>query len=137
MSSKLSAISDFFFSIIKTEEKMKNGADIVERIDKFLTEKNIKRTVFASAVGITNQSITDWKTRGTVPASDIALRIAEYLGVSVEWLITGVSPAKRSAEELELLKMFSQLDDAQKDGIFALMQSNIENNLKEDTKALG
>lgn len=64
-------------------------SEFVERLEKKLAEINCKRSFFVNAVGIKNQSITDWSKRGTIPAADICLRMADFLGVSVRWLLTG------------------------------------------------
>lgn len=63
--------------------------EFIDRIETLLEEKNEKRAHLAKAVGVSNQSFTDWKKRGTIPAADIALKIADHLGVSLEWLLTG------------------------------------------------
>mgnify|MGYP002626279216 FL=1 len=65
------------------------GNTFVERIDGELVKQNLKRTSFAKIVGVTNQAFTDWKRRGTIPAADIVLRIADALNVDFRWLITG------------------------------------------------
>lgn len=82
-----------FFSMIglRGEKRLENttGSDFVERIEQLLVKKNLKRTAFAKSVGVTNQAFTDWRRRGTIPAADIACRIADSLDVDLRWLITG------------------------------------------------
>ena len=63
--------------------------EFVERIDDLLKEKNLKRAALCDAIGLTHSAITDWKKRGTIPAGDVCVKIAEYLDVDVEYLITG------------------------------------------------
>lgn len=65
------------------------GKDIVFRIDSVLKKRNLKRKAVADAVGISLQPFTSWANRGSIPGADIAYHIAEYLNVSVEWLLTG------------------------------------------------
>lgn len=65
------------------------GIEFVDRIEQILVKKNLKRTAFAKSVGVTNQAFTDWRRRGTIPAADIACRIADSLNVDLRWLITG------------------------------------------------
>ena len=79
------------------------GQDIVKRVDSKLKERNLKRRAVADAVGITTQSFTHWTMRGSVPAADTAIRIARFLSVSVEWLITGKDPERLSEKERTLL----------------------------------
>ena len=64
------------------------GIEFVDRIEQILVKKNLKRTAFAKSVGVTNQAFTDWRRRGTIPAADIACRIADSLNVNLRWLIT-------------------------------------------------
>ena len=94
------------------------GIEFVERIEQQLIKKNLKRTAFAKSVGVTNQAFTDWKRRGTIPAADIALRIADALSVDLRWLITGqeqnvfsqVSPISTlSPVAIEFAKDFDRL----------------------------
>ena len=60
-----------------------------ERLDNSLKEmKKTKKELFAY-VGISPQSFYDWKNRNTIPAADIAVKIAQYLNTTVEYLITG------------------------------------------------
>lgn len=65
------------------------GKDIVFRIDSVLKKRNLKRKAVADAVGISLQPFTSWSNRGSIPGADIAYHIAEYLNVSVDWLLTG------------------------------------------------
>lgn len=73
--------------------------EFVERIDNLLKEKNLKRAALCDAVGIDVTSISAWKKRGTIPAGDVCVKIARYLDVDVEYLITGVH--KDTNEEKE------------------------------------
>lgn len=63
--------------------------DFVERIDLLLKEKNLKRSALCEAVEIDSTSISVWKKRGTIPSGDVCVKIAKYLNVDVEYLITG------------------------------------------------
>ena len=65
------------------------GLAIVNRIDEKLKERGEKRKSVADAVGISLQPFTSWAKRGSIPGADTAYYIANYLNVSVEWLLTG------------------------------------------------
>ena len=43
----------------------------------------------AEALGISPKTISAWKTRGTPPPSKYIPQIAEFIGVSVDWLVIG------------------------------------------------
>ncbi len=94
--------------------------DFVNRIDLKLQEKNLKRAALCEDLGLSSTSITDWARRGTVPAGDVCIRIADYLGVSVEWLVTG-KDAVLSSEEKTLLKQWEVLTPEQKDTLRTLL----------------
>lgn len=94
--------------------------DFVKRIDSILQEKNLKRAALCSELELSSTSITDWARRGTVPAGDICLRIAEYLNISVEWLISG-KESGLSNEEKWLLAQWGLLDPIQQDTVRTLL----------------
>lgn len=61
-----------------------------ERLEELIKEQNVSKKDLAAFAGITTQSFYDWSKRNTIPAADIALKIAQYLNTSVEYLLTGV-----------------------------------------------
>lgn len=64
--------------------------DFVERIDTLLAQQNKKRSnLYEAVTEINSHSIYDWTRRNTVPAADVAVKIAEFLNTSVEFLVTG------------------------------------------------
>ena len=111
-----------------------NGMQIVERIDRLLKERNLNRVALAEAIGIKPQNISAWSVRGTVPAGDICLKIADFLKVSAVWLITGEEEGM-SNEEKKLLTIYQKLSAQQKDTIWTLLEkweSEIE--IREDAE---
>lgn len=61
----------------------------IEQVDKLLSEKGKTKIELARYAGISTQSFYDWKNRNTVPSADVAVKIARFLGTSVEYLVTG------------------------------------------------
>ena len=94
--------------------------DFVLRIDSVLKKLNLKRASLCSDLGLSSTAITDWARRGTVPAGDICLKIADYLKVSAVWLITGKEEGM-SNEEKKLLMIYQKLTAIQKDTIWTLL----------------
>lgn len=95
--------------------------DFVKRIDEVLLERNLKRAALCNDLNLSATAITDWARRGTVPAGDICLRIADYLGVSAEWLISG-KESELTPEERHLLTLWAHLTSEQKDTISTLLE---------------
>lgn len=70
-----------------TEEDM---SDFVDRIDNLLVRQKKKRSdLYEMVKEINSHSMYDWTRRNTVPAADIAVKIADCLATSVEYLVTG------------------------------------------------
>ena len=110
-------IADFLY--VLQEERKQLAAIIVDRIDGKAAETGTSRPKLAAKAGIAKNSFVSWKTRGTIPAVDIALVIADELQCSVRWLITGVNDKQEeySVEEKNLIAKFRLLD---KQGQFEL-----------------
>lgn len=87
---------------------------------KGVTADEMMKAVFGpSATGGQYQAI---KTRGLYFRADDTLALANYFGVTVEWLLTGQdSHDSKTPEEKLFLELFSQLNDTAKATIFSLM----------------
>ena len=59
---------------------------------KLLDEKGLKNADVARATGISNMTLSDWKNGKSTPKQDKLMKIAEFLGVSLEYLMTGKEP---------------------------------------------
>ncbi len=59
----------------------------LERLEDILKQKGISKKNFLADLNLNINSISQWRSRGTVPAGKTLDRIAEYLGVSVDYLL--------------------------------------------------
>jgi len=102
----------------------KKGSGIVERVDLLLKERGLSRKALVSAGVIkTVQTVTDWDERGTIPRADVALAAADYLGVSLRWLLTGKDEVGISREQNNLLVKFGNLTGENQRNVLALIDS--------------
>lgn len=62
---------------------------ISERLFTLMKAKKITQAELAEALGITQPSVGNWKTRGTTPPMEYLPTICEVLDISWEYLITG------------------------------------------------
>lgn len=62
---------------------------ISERIFALLKSQNKSQGALSSFLGIRQATVSSWKTKGTTPAADLLEKIAEFFGVSVDYLVTG------------------------------------------------
>lgn len=92
-----------------------NGAIIVERMDSILKTKGLNRNDLCKALGFKNNTLSTWKTRGTIPAADVAIMIADFLGVSVRYLVTGECDRADEQEQSELLRQWAELSQEQQE----------------------
>lgn len=71
---------------------------IVARINTLLAQKGIQKKDFFSACGITSATFSQWNT-GEIksPRKKSLKRVADFLGVSVEYLLYGDGEEKESA----------------------------------------
>jgi len=100
------------------------GSDIVKRIDTLLKEKGETRKALIAVSGIKDtQTITDWNNRDNVPRADVALAIANYLNVSVRWLLTGADGAELTRDERNLLQKYGYLTKENQRNVQALIDS--------------
>ena len=60
-----------------------------EIYQRLLDEKGLKNADVARATGISNMTLSDWKRGKSVPKADKMKKIAKYLNVSVDYLMTG------------------------------------------------
>ncbi len=110
-----------------------NGMQIVKRISQICDEKRIVKKSVSEALKLPDNCFANWSSRGTVPAGDICIRIADYLGVSVEWLVTG-KEAALSSEERTLLKQWKVLSEEQKDTIRTLLDKWVSEHQAREKK---
>ncbi len=89
---------------------------ICERLFSTLDEKGLKAAGLCRVLGIGTNITTGWKQRNTDPPAKYIAPICEYLGCSVEYLLTGQDTEKAPATELsvnerDMLKYFKQLTE--------------------------
>lgn len=61
-----------------------------ENFEKLLKEKGVRPSDVAKATGIKTSTLTSWKQDKYTPKNDKLSLIADYFGVSVEYLTTGI-----------------------------------------------
>ena len=110
-----------------------NGIYFVKRIDERLNSVRKKRAELLRDLDLPRNAISNWEGRGNIPAGDICIRIADYLGVSVEWLVTG-KEAALSSEERTLLKQWKVLSEEQKDTIRTLLDKWVSEHQTREKK---
>lgn len=74
------------------------------RISELLDEQGKSQKDLATAVGVSTGNVSDWKSGRAKPNSDVLVRIAEYLDVTVDYLL-GVSNIRSTKALTEMYKV--------------------------------
>jgi hypothetical protein len=79
--------------------------------------------------------LTDWNN-GSIPQADTAVAMADFLGVSVRWLLTGEDEQSLSLTERNLVYDWNRLTDENQRNVRALMDSmlSVPGSKKEESK---
>jgi len=97
-----------------------------------MVEKKLSQKDLADIAGVTPPSVFEWKNEGTMPRADTAIKIADFFNVSVKWLITGESDDITN-EEKELIFLFKQLDQNDKEEITDFIRLKLKKRERDDT----
>jgi len=102
----------------------------VQRLNEVLELKNLTKSDMARICGVSAQSVNNWFVRGTIGKSS-AIKLADALGVSLEWLLgqdvgekDGLKP-----DEQRLLELYRQLPEEEQENmlrIFALRLKELD-----------
>lgn len=94
---------------------------IINRIKDLCELKELEK------INISPQVISNWKSRNSIPKADDLYRIAKYLNVTMEWLLTGENPDTTLPKDIQksVLKMLT-LNEKQRKPINVLITSQVE-----------
>ena len=97
-----------------------------------LDRKQKKPIDVSKATGISPSTFSDWKSGKSTPNADKLVKIARYLGTTVEYLVTGESseplpPVMLSEEEESLLAAYRSLNTAGKEKTAEYIRDLTEN----------
>ena len=107
------------------------GTQIVDRIDELLKNKGYKRQTLTLELNVPPQTISNWKKRGSIPPADVLYRIAQFLGVSSEFLLTGKDSSGLPIDTLELARLIERLSPDDRDEITAIAKMKLERSKKD------
>lgn len=79
-------------------------SDFWRRVDEELDYKGINRTYLAKECGFSLTNIGQGIKLGSTPSAETAVKIARVLGVSVEYLVTGIEgPNRQENKEINAI----------------------------------
>lgn len=84
---------------------------------KLLEERGVTAYKVSKATGIAGSTFSDWKNGRSTPKQDKLQKIADFFGVSVDFLITGKEETAVAQEEhIDLKAEFNRLEKLLKSG---------------------
>lgn len=101
-----------------------------EYFEKLCEKNNVKPGTVGRATGIETSTLSNWKKGGYTPKLEKMKLIAEYFGVSIDYLVTGKEKEDApifNKDHVELIGMYSRLNETQKKAVFDLLRSFLEN----------
>lgn len=90
---------------------------MIDRILNLMEIHKITAKELASKAGLSASVITDWKKGRGKPSSDAVIKLADYFGVSTDYILLGKEPAVGATEpqltqnEKELLDLLHRFDE--------------------------
>lgn len=88
----------------------------LERLNNLILGKGITRNKLLLDLGINHSAFDSWKNRDTIPSGKILLKIADYFGVSVDYLLGKESNnADLPEQDKKVLDMLHNLDKTGKE----------------------
>jgi len=74
-----------------------------KRVKTLIRQQKTTQILTAQACGLPLNTLRGWMSKGLIPPVDDAYSLAEYLGVSLEYLISG--RVKERAEQIEKVRV--------------------------------
>lgn len=109
----------------------------IDRLEMKLKERNSSKLELAETLKIRRPTLSEWKRTGAIPNAEVAIRIADYLNVSVEWLITGSDKSGYSDEEHELILKLRSLSDTNRNVVFTFVNALCQQEQENRSSKLG
>ena len=111
-----------------------------ERVDDLLDRNDINKKTLAYEAGFDASNITKGIKNNNIPSAETAVKIAQVLGVSVEYLVNGTettkSPSQKQTEQKQLRLYRKYHDLIEKMESFSEEKQTVVNNLINDLEKI-
>jgi len=110
--------------------------EMLERINKCLKEKNIKKGDLLTELDINKNAFSTWG-KGKIPSLENILKVAHYLDVSIDWLLEGKIENGLMEDEWEVVNLYKQLPEFIKPAIREQLRIAVKNEEARATMEAG
>lgn len=110
---------------------------VSDRVFQVLEEKGMTQKYFSEKTGIPQSTISDWRKKRTNPASDKIMVICNILGVTPEWLLSGVKGEGDRADSLnwyaidrdsevgKIIEVYNEMTRSQRDRLMGYIEASM------------
>jgi len=108
---------------------------VSDRAFQILEEKGMTQKFFSEKTGIPQSTISDWRKIRTNPASDKVMVICSILGVTPEWLLSGIKGDRadsldwyaihRDSEVGKIIELYNEMTRSQRDKLLGYLEANL------------
>lgn len=113
---------------------------ISQRIFDLLEKQGRKQTEFAKYIGVSTSTVSAWNKRGTDPPSCLISAIADFFGVSSEYILSGKEKPHEqngikctNTREAEMMYLFRQLSEQNQERIIGRLEYMAEQAQTEES----
>lgn len=98
-----------------------------EFFEQLLQKNHTTAYKVSKETGISQTSLSNWKSGRSTPSAKNLQKIADFFGVSTTYLLTGEEPIYETPtyndEYFEIISLYSQLTDIQKETVINMLRS--------------
>lgn len=109
------------------DDRVKERLEAYQRFINAMERKNVTPYNVSKNSNIATSTLSDWKNGKSMPKQDKMRKIADYLDVSVDYLVLGEKPEvpniDLTEQHIELIKLYSSLSDADQAAIMQIMRT--------------
>lgn len=88
-----------------------------------MEKKGIKQASLARNLNKAQTSVHNWVSRDTIPQADDAVKIADLLGVTVRYLVTGEDEHQLTPQEKRLLDLCKELPSEKMEAVITVAKT--------------
>lgn len=109
----------------------------LQRVLEEMDFLQVSKAELSRAIEVPDPTVRSWFKKDSIPAADTALKIAQYLDVSLEYLITGKekeTEKKIKKSDLDFLESFKKLPEPDREEIKAILKMKLQRYEREEKK---
>ena len=111
---------------------------ISDRIFEKLNQLNMTQRMFSEETGISQSTISEWKSKKTNPTSEKILIICNVLNVTPEWLLSGIENSGTKGNNMDwyvidkntemgsIIKTYHAMDGKQRERLLGYMEALVD-----------